>query len=93
MDGITLIILIVDSEYWDQNTIRNDIKIVANWAKENNKLVFVGEFSVVRWAESKEKYLEDVLSVFEENKMGYSYWVFDGFPGWNIDSEVVRKEK
>ncbi len=77
----------IDNIYWDKNRISHEMNVVTKWAQQNNKLVYVGEFSVVRWAEGKEHYLEDVLKVFEENQMGYSYWNLNGWDGWKMDYE------
>ena len=83
---------LINKTYWDKDAIRKYIDPVANWAKEHNKLVYVGEFSVVRWAEGKEQYLEDVLNVFEDNQIGYSYWCLNSWIGWDMDFEPVEKD-
>ena len=44
------------------------------------KRVFVSEFGVLRWAVDNDKYLSDVISVFEEK--GYD-WILHSIAGWN----------
>ncbi|NJB72638.1 hypothetical protein GGR42_003129 [Saonia flava] len=82
---------VINDKHWNENAIRNDIEYVSKWAKENDKLLYVGEFSVVRWAEGKEQYIEDVLNVFEENNISYTYWVLNEWVGWNMDYEPIEK--
>lgn len=82
---------LINQKYWDKNAIREEISLASNWAKNNNKLVYVGEFSVVRWAEGKDQYLEDVLNVFEENEISYTYWILNEWIGWDMDYEEVIK--
>ncbi|WP_299160585.1 cellulase family glycosylhydrolase [uncultured Eudoraea sp.] len=77
--------------YWDKNRIRDNMNVAVNWAKEHNKLLYVGEFSVVRWAEGKDQYLEDVLNVLEENKLGYTYHSLNNWKGWDMNYEEVIK--
>lgn len=78
-------------KYWDKNTIKKSLIEANNWAKKNDKLLYVGEFSVVRYAEGKDQYVEDVLSVFEENNLGYAYWCLNGWDGWNMNFEQEKE--
>jgi hypothetical protein len=77
----------INNKYWNKEEIRNEIELASNWAKENNQLLYVGEFSVVRWANGKDEYLEDVLNIFEEKNIGYTYWILNEWNGWNMDFE------
>jgi hypothetical protein len=78
-------------KYWDRTTVDEEISRVANWGKKHNKLIYVGEFGVVRWADGKDQYLEDVLTSFEANDMSYTYWNFNGWKGWDMDYEESKK--
>ena len=62
-----------------------------NWAQKNDKLLYVGEFSVVRRAKGKDQYIEDVLASFEENNMSYTYWCLNGWDGWNMNFDQEKE--
>ena len=49
--------------------------------------IYVGEFSAVCWAPDAEKYLEDVISVFEEYGWDWTYHAFREWPGWSVECE------
>jgi hypothetical protein len=76
----------ISGKQWDKNKIRSTISIPYEWCKKNsNQLLYVGEFSAVVWAEGRENYLEDVLSVFEDFNISYSYFNYNGWKGWSYD--------
>ena len=82
---------LINYNYWNKNTIQESMMVATNWAKKNDKLLFVGEFSVVRYAKGKDQYMEDVLSSFEENNISYTYWCLNGWNGWRMDYEQVKE--
>jgi hypothetical protein len=51
--------------------------------------VWVGEFSAVRWASGGEQYIRDLVNVFERNNMGWEYFSFGNWHGWNPDYDNI----
>ncbi len=51
--------------------------------------VYVGEFSVVRWApkESSEQWLQDVIDLFEERHWSWCYHAFREWHGWSLEND------
>jgi hypothetical protein len=79
----------VEIKYWNKNRIEKEIDIVDSWAMKNNiPYIFAGEFSVVRWAENKDIYLEDILDILEAKHMGWAYFSFNGWKGWDYQYEL-----
>lgn len=78
----------INYRQWNKNKIEERIKMFTDWKlKHNITYGFVGEFSVVRWAENKETYLKDVLDLFEKYNLGYAYFSYNGWLGWNYNYE------
>jgi hypothetical protein len=74
--------------YWDRKKLAEKIDIFNNWRlKHRIKHAFCGEFSAVRWAEGKEKYLKDVIELLEERDISWSYFSYNGWLGWNYNYE------
>jgi hypothetical protein len=74
--------------YWDREKLAEKIDIFQNWRITYKiKYAFGGEFSAVRWAEGKEDYLKDVIELLEERNISWSYFSYNGWPGWNYNYE------
>lgn len=74
----------------DINFMRAHMGKVKKWSTENgDPPIFVGEFSVVRWAEGKEKYLKDLLESIEEYQFGWAYFSLNGWNGWDYNFEPI----
>lgn len=83
--------------YWNKDKLRDEVNVALKWAKENKvNYIFAGEFSVVRNAEGRNRYLADLLSVFEEKNISWAYFCFNGWKGWSYPFEhfdLGKKEK
>lgn len=51
--------------------------------------IFVGEFSIVRWApgDSAARYVSDVIDIFEAEGWGWAYHSFREYEGWDPELE------
>jgi len=47
--------------------------------------MYVGEFSVIRWAPGGDKYLSDLLEVVESHGWDWSYHAFREWDGWSVE--------
>lgn len=80
-------------KYWDKNRLAEQVKIVLQWATQNQvEYIFAGEFSVVRYAKGKAQYIEAVLSIFEENEISWCYFAFNSWNGWDYEAKSGREE-
>lgn len=69
--------------YWDANEYRKVVQPVIDFQKKYNARILIGEFGVVRWAPGREKYIADVIGIFDENGWDWLYHSFGEWSGWN----------
>jgi hypothetical protein len=55
--------------------------------------MYIGEFSAIRWAPegSAERYLADLVSLFEERGWDWSYHAFREWQGWSAEHGEQRE--
>lgn len=70
-------------EYWDIETLREYLKPVRDFQLKNNAIIWVGEFSAIRWAPGAEKWLSDSIKIFEEYGWSWATHSYRGWNGWN----------
>ncbi|KKM15355.1 hypothetical protein LCGC14_1696930 [marine sediment metagenome] len=58
---------------FDKNEMIKKLEKVRQFQIDNNAKIFVGEFSVVRWAEGSSEWLEDAISIFENYGWDWTY--------------------
>ena len=52
--------------------------------------IYAGEFSAVSWAEGADRYLADLISLFEEYGWDWSYHAFREWPGWDVEKICIQ---
>ena len=79
----------VNNTYWDKERLEQLLKAADDFQKRWNVPIYVGEFSVIRWApkESALQWLRDALSLFEERGWSWSYHAFREFHGWSLEHD------
>jgi hypothetical protein len=77
----------IEGEYWDKARIRKEMQAALDFQRRYNVPIYVGEFSVVRWAplQSALQYLSDVIELSEEYKWSWTYWSFREWDGWSLE--------
>ena len=45
--------------------------------------MIIGEFGVLRWANGKNKWINDAIELFEKYNFDWCYFSFGGWNGWN----------
>lgn len=69
---------------WDRDALRESMQPAIDFARKHKVRMFVGEFSVIRWAKAGgQQWIEDAISVFEENGFDWAYHSYTGWNGWN----------
>ena len=72
---------------WDATFLRSTLQPVVDFQKKYGARILVGEFSATTWAPGAEKYLDDVITVFEENGWDWTYHAFREWAGWSVEHE------
>ncbi|MGL4593719.1 MAG: glycoside hydrolase family 5 protein, partial [Thermoguttaceae bacterium] len=78
---------IIDGKEWNKAALREALRAPIEYAKMFQVPVYIGEFSVIRWSpgESGEKYLKDVIEIFEEEGWDWAYHAFREWDGWSLE--------
>lgn len=78
------------SEAASKAVLSNAVEPVRAFARKYSVPIFVGEFSVVRWApgDSAARFLNDAIELFEAEGWGWAYHSFREYEGW--DAELDR---
>ena len=77
----------IGGKQWDKEQLRRVMQPVADWQRDYNVSIYVGEFSAIRWApgDSAANYLRDCIDIFEENGWDWAYHAFREWPGWSVE--------
>ncbi|MBI5191630.1 MAG: cellulase family glycosylhydrolase [Nitrospirae bacterium] len=75
---------LVGLKHWDKAALEDYLSPVAAFQERHGGLVWIGEFSEIRWAPGCERYLEDCIDVFQSHGWGWSYFGYGGYHGWNL---------
>lgn len=65
-------------KFWDKNEILKLLKPVLEFRNKHNVPVLCGEFGCIVRADKavRERWLKDVIDIFKENKISYTYWTY-----------------
>jgi len=75
----------IDGAYWDANKIEASIQPIVQFQNRHKVPIYIGEFSVARWAPNGAQYLDDVISAFERHGWDWAYWIFRTASVWNLE--------
>lgn len=72
---------------WDRARLEQHLHDVDTFANRWKVPMFVGEFSVIRWAPSPDgaQWLNDVITLFENRGWSWTYHAFREWPGWSLE--------
>lgn len=78
---------VINGEEWDKQHLELMIKDVDAFQKRWKVPVYIGEFSVIRWApkESAIAWLQDVVDLFESRNWSWTYHSFREWNGWSLE--------
>jgi len=80
------------NDYWDKKTLEEILRPARIFEEKYHVPVLVGEFGAVLWAPNSNRYLGDLLSVFQANNWGWIY--FDIGSRWHgFDARFVPYKK
>lgn len=79
----------IASVRWDRAQIEKAHEAVEMFRQRWHVPIFIGEFSVVRWAPKEDavRWLRDVMDVFEARGYSWAYHSFRTFTGWSVEHD------
>jgi hypothetical protein len=83
---------LIEGTHWDRAALAKVLAPVIEFQKTWNVSIYIGEFSAIRWApdNSAERYLRDVIDLFEEHGWDWSYHAFREWSGWSVEHTEDR---
>lgn len=75
----------IEDENFNRETLRKYLQPVIDFQNKYGVRIYAGEFSVARWAPGAAKYLDDCISIFEENHWDWTYHAYREFHGWSVE--------
>lgn len=77
---------------WDKTRLSRELEPVRAFQRRTGVPIYVGEFSISRWApiNARYRYTEDVLDLFSKEGWSWTYHAFRTYTGW--DPEVASKD-
>jgi len=85
----------IDGEIWDKERLREEMLPAIEFQEAFNVQIYVGEFSVIRWApgESGYNYLSDVTDLFEQYQWDWSYHAYREWDGWSVEHGPIKNDR
>ena len=73
-------------------TLSQDMEPAREFARKYSVPIYVGEFSMVRWApgDSTVRYLTDVIELIEAEGWNWSYHAFREYEGWDAEIDLSQ---
>ncbi|PPD54706.1 MAG: hypothetical protein CTY12_02570 [Methylotenera sp.] len=79
--------------YWDYSQLYSILKHARKFSFENKVPIYVGEFSCIRYASanSRFKYVQDAIEIFEKEGWSWTFHSFKEWDGWDPEIEGNSK--
>jgi len=77
----------IAGQKWDKAQLEAALQPVVAFQKKYNVHIYMGEFSAIRWApdNSAQRYLKDVIDIFEAHGWDWTYHAFREWDGWSVE--------
>jgi hypothetical protein len=81
--------LVINGVLWDKDRLAKILDVVDVFQDRWKVPVYVGEFSVIRWApeDGVVRWLQDVIDLFEARRWSWSYHAFREWHGWSLEHD------
>lgn len=75
--------------FYDKAAHLRELSIATEFQKKWNVPMFVGEFSVIRWAPKEDavRWLQDTIDLFESLGWSYTYHAYREWNGWSLEHD------
>jgi hypothetical protein len=72
----------------DKRRLLEEMRYVIAFQQRYHRPIYVGEFSCVRWApdHAAERYVGDLLAIFDQYQWSWTYHEFRGWTGWDAEN-------
>lgn len=71
--------------HWDRNRLEQSMQPAINFQNRYHVRMFIGEFSVARWAPDAPRWLDDSISIFEKHGWDWCYHGFRESQIWDLE--------
>lgn len=78
---------VISNTQWDKERQRQNLQRARDWQNDYGVQLYIGEFSVIRWAEGGEQYLTDLIELIEEFGWDWSYHAYREWTGWSLEHD------
>ena len=85
-----------DSEmprFWDKGALARSMQPALDFARRHDVRMMASEFGVVRWANGRDQWIADMVSILEDNGIDWLFHTYNTWNGWNpsfaADAEQV----
>lgn len=70
---------------WNREYLRKNLEKAREFQQKTGARIYVGEFSCIRWAPGADRYVKDLIDLFEEYGWDWSYHAFREWQGWSAE--------
>ncbi|MFN3818786.1 glycoside hydrolase family 5 protein [Blastomonas sp.] len=68
---------------WDRAALAASMQPAFDFARRHGVRMMASEFGVTRWAPGRDRWVADMLSIFEENNADWLFHTYNTWNGWN----------
>ena len=72
---------------WDKAYLRERMQDVVAFQRKHSARILVGEFSCIVWTPGADRYIADVIDLFEEYGWDWTYHAYREWEGWSVEHE------
>lgn len=80
---------VIEGYLWNKERLAGFLKYADEFQERCKVPIYVGEFSVIRWApeDASLNWLRDVVNLFESRGWSWTYHAFREFHGWSLEHD------
>lgn len=85
---------VIEGRTWGREQLEAALEPVVAFHRSSGARIYIGEFSAIRWApdDSAERYLRDLIEIFEARSWDWSYHAFREWQGWSVEHGSDRND-
>ena len=84
----------LQGRHYDKEVLRTVLQPIRDFQLRYGARIYMGEFSAIRFAPGAARYIEDVISIFEDYGWDWSYHAFREWHNWSVEyDEDPRNNK
>jgi hypothetical protein len=85
----------IEGKRWDKAQLEAALEPAVEFQRKYGVHIYIGEFSAIRWAPegSANRYLKDLIDIFEAHDWDWSYHAFREWDGWSVEHGSDPKDR